>query len=183
MVRQPISSITIHQITVRKTPGSSTVSCGNTSKGTDLARWTSADLQGVTHALNTRPRKTLGWRTPAEALNEQLISVQQAGVASTGRIRSYTSIKFTETLMLQGLCASIGTVGDAYDALAESTIALYKTECIGENDPFHTSPYKDLTDVEFGTKGWINWYNQRRLHGSIGFIPPAEFETTNYYAQ
>ncbi len=95
----------------------------------------------------------------------------------------YTSIKFTETLMLQGLCASIGTVGDAYDnALAESTIALYKTECIGKNNPFHTSPYKDLTDVEFGTMGWIDWYNQRRLHGSIGLIPPAEFET-NYYAQ
>ena len=53
-------------------------------KGTDLARWSSADLQAVAHALNTRPRKTLGWRTPAEALNEQLISVQQAGVASTG---------------------------------------------------------------------------------------------------
>ena len=53
-------------------------------KGTDLARWDSADLEAVAHALNTRPRKTLGWRTPAEALNEQLISLQQTGVASTG---------------------------------------------------------------------------------------------------
>lgn len=45
-------------------------------KGTDLARWSSADLQAVAHALNTRPRKTLGWRTPAEALNDQLMSLQ-----------------------------------------------------------------------------------------------------------
>ena len=53
-------------------------------KGTDLARWSSADLQAVVHALNTRPLKTLGWRTPAKPFNEQLISLQQAGVASTG---------------------------------------------------------------------------------------------------
>jgi IS30 family transposase len=53
-------------------------------KGTDLARWSAEDLEAVSHALNTRPRKTLGWRTPAEALNEHLLSIQQAGVASTG---------------------------------------------------------------------------------------------------
>jgi IS30 family transposase len=53
-------------------------------KGTDLARWGAEDLEAVAHALNTRPRKTLGWRTPAEALNEHLQSLQQAGVASTG---------------------------------------------------------------------------------------------------
>ena len=52
-------------------------------KGTDLARWSAEDIEAVAHALNTRPRKTLGWRTPAEALDEHLLSVQQAGVAST----------------------------------------------------------------------------------------------------
>jgi IS30 family transposase len=53
-------------------------------KGTDLTRWGDSDLQAVAHALNTRPRKALGWRTPAEAFNEQLRSLQKAGVASTG---------------------------------------------------------------------------------------------------
>lgn len=53
-------------------------------KGTDLCRWSAEDLEAVAHALNTRPRKTLGWRTPAEALNEHLLLIQQAGVASTG---------------------------------------------------------------------------------------------------
>lgn len=52
-------------------------------KGTDLARWSADDLAAVAHALNTRPRKTLGWRTPAEALDEHLCLLQQAGVAST----------------------------------------------------------------------------------------------------
>lgn len=53
-------------------------------KGTDLARWGWDELDAVAAALNARPRKVLGWRTPAEALDEHLRSLQQAGVATTG---------------------------------------------------------------------------------------------------
>lgn len=53
-------------------------------KGTDLSCWSAEEIEAVAHALNTRPRKTLGWKTPAEAFNEHLLLLQQAGVASTG---------------------------------------------------------------------------------------------------
>ena len=52
-------------------------------KGTDLSRWTAEDLAAIAHTLNTRPRKTLGWRTPAEALDEHLQSLQMSSVATT----------------------------------------------------------------------------------------------------
>jgi len=52
-------------------------------KGTDLSRHSVEDLAAVAAALNSRPRKTLGWRTPAEALNDHLLSLQQGGVATT----------------------------------------------------------------------------------------------------
>jgi IS30 family transposase len=53
-------------------------------KGTDLSRWDAADIEAVAATLNARPRKTLGWKTPAEALDEHLRSIEQGGVASTG---------------------------------------------------------------------------------------------------
>jgi IS30 family transposase len=52
-------------------------------KGTDLSRWSADEIKAVAHSLNARPRKTLGWRTPAEALDEHLRSLQAAGVATT----------------------------------------------------------------------------------------------------
>jgi IS30 family transposase len=53
-------------------------------KGTDLTRWSAADLEAVAHVLNTRPQKTLGWKTPAEVFNEQLLLLQEVRVATTG---------------------------------------------------------------------------------------------------
>ena len=52
-------------------------------RGTDLARHSREDLEAVADALNSRPRKTLQWKTPAEALEELLRSNQQASVATT----------------------------------------------------------------------------------------------------
>jgi IS30 family transposase len=51
-------------------------------KGTDLSRWSAEEIEAVANTLNSRPRKTLGWKTPAEALDEHLRSIQQAGVAT-----------------------------------------------------------------------------------------------------
>ena len=53
-------------------------------KGTDLSRWSEQEIQAVAHGLNSRPRKTLDWKTAAEAPNEYLKSVGQPSVASTG---------------------------------------------------------------------------------------------------
>jgi transposase, IS30 family len=53
-------------------------------KGTDLSRWPAGDLEAVALAINNRPRKILGWKTPAEVFDEQLRSLQPPGVASTG---------------------------------------------------------------------------------------------------
>ena len=50
-------------------------------KGTDLSGYTQRKLDAVARELNERPRKTLGFKTPAAALQEAL---QEAGVAPTG---------------------------------------------------------------------------------------------------
>ncbi len=90
----------------------------------------------------------------------------------------YTSIRYTERLAEAGIAPSIGSAGDAYDnAMAESTIGLYKTELINRQGPWRTPE-----QVEVATLDYIDWWNMRRLHTEIGDIPPAEKEAM-YYSQ
>jgi transposase InsO family protein len=57
------------------------------------------------------------------------------------------------------------------NALAETVNGLYKTELIRRRGPWRTAG-----QVELATATWVEWWNQRRLHGACGGIPPAEFE-------
>lgn len=95
----------------------------------------------------------------------------------------YTSVRFGETLTLSGLTPSIGSVGDAFDnALAETTIGLYKTEAVRQDSPFRRGPLRRLSDVESLTAAWVHWYNTSRLMHRLGRIPPIEYEQA-YYAR
>jgi len=70
----------------------------------------------------------------------------------------YTSIAFTTRLIQAGVDASVGSVGDAYDnALAETTVGLFKTEWINRR-----GPWRNLDHVEIATLEWVDWYNHRR---------------------
>ncbi len=88
----------------------------------------------------------------------------------------YTSIRYANRLLDAGALASIGTVGDSYDnALAESTIGLYKTECVRPD-----GPWRGVDDLELGTLNWVHWFNETRPHSSIGYLPPIELEHEHY---
>jgi transposase InsO family protein len=113
-------------------------------------------------------------------------AARRAGRADRSRgrrdARQYTSIRFTEHLDLEGIRPSIGSVGDAYDnALMESVVGLFKTECI-RTTVFHAGAYRGLPDVEWATAGWVDWYNNRRLHSSLDYLTPQEFEQAHYAA-
>jgi len=100
-------------------------------------------------------------------------------VHHSDRGSQYLSIRYTERLREAGIEPSVGSVGDPYDnALAESVIGLYKTEVITQRGPWH-----NLRDVEFATLEWVNWFNNSRLLGAIGNIPPAELEEKYYNLQ
>ena len=83
--------------------------------------------------------------------------------------------------MPAGLTPSIGSVGDAYDnALAETTIGLYKTEAVRKDSPFRRGPLDKLADVELLTADWVHWYNTSRLMHRLGRTPPVEFEAAAF---
>lgn len=99
-------------------------------------------------------------------------------VHHSDRGSQYTSIRYTERLAEAGIAPSVGSAGDAYDnALAESTIGLYKAELI-----YRQGPWRNPEQVEIATLEYIDWWNNRRLHTEIGDIPPAEKEAM-YYAE
>jgi putative transposase len=88
----------------------------------------------------------------------------------------YTSIVYTERLAPAAAAPSVGTVGDAYDnALAESTIGLFKSELIKPR-----GPWRSVERVEIATLEYVGWFNHRRLHSAAGDIPLAELEAAHY---
>jgi putative transposase len=141
-----------------------------------IVAWHAATTK--TTELVMTPLRIALWQRDREgrpAIPGQLIHHSDAG-------SQYTSIRLTEHLALEEIRPSIGSVGDAYDnALMESVNGLYKTECI-RTTVFHDGPYKTIADVEYATAGWVDWYNNRRLHGSLGMLPPAEYEQAHYAA-
>lgn len=97
-------------------------------------------------------------------------------VHHSDRGSQYTSIRYTERLDDAGIAPSVGSVGDSYDnAMAETSIGLYKTELINRHGPWRTPD-----TVELATLEWIDWWNNSRLHEAIGHIPPAEKEAMYY---
>jgi len=100
----------------------------------------------------------------------------QAVLRRPVELGQYLSIRYSERLADAGAIASVGSRGDSYDnALAESVIGLYKSELIRRH-----GPWRGLDDIEIATLEWVDWWNHRRLLGSIGHIPPAEAEATYY---
>lgn len=141
-----------------------------------IVAWNAASTKTV--ELVDVPLRIALWQRHREG--RPVVPGELIGHADAGS--QYTSIAFTDHLAEEGIQPSIGSVADAYDnALMECVIGLYKTECIRTN-VFHAGPYKTLADVEYATAGWVDWYNNRRLHSSLGMTTPAEHESAHYAA-
>jgi transposase InsO family protein len=87
----------------------------------------------------------------------------------------YTSVAFTQVLDDHAVLASIGSVGDAFDnAMAESFVDTFKTELIADR------VWRTRTQLELAIVEWVAWFNNDRLHESLGDRPPAEVEALHH---
>jgi putative transposase len=143
----------------------------------------------VAFVIDVFSRYIVGWRVSRSlrsdlALDalEQALHARPHGdglVHHSDRGVQYLSIRYTERLAQAGVEASVGSVGDSYDnALAESVNGLYKAEVIHRK-----GPWRSVEAVELATLEWVDWFNNRRLFGPIGHVPPAEFESAYYQRQ
>jgi putative transposase len=154
---------------------------------TYVATW--SGVVYVAFAIDVFSRRIVGWKADTTmktnlvldtlemalwARDHHGLPVQEGLVHHTDAGSQYTSFAVTQRLIDAGADASIGSVGDGYDnALAESTIGLFKTELINMQ-----GPWKSIEAVEHATLTWVDWYNNNRLHGSCERLPPVEYEQT-----
>jgi transposase InsO family protein len=144
----------------------------------------------VAFVIDAFARRIVGWRVSRtahagfvlDALEQALYERRPVNgdglVHHSDRGSQYVSIKYTDRLAAAGIEPSVGSVGDSYDnALAETINGLYKAELIHRR-----GPWRSFEAVEFATLEWVDWFNNRRLMGPIGNIPPAEAEQ-RYYAK
>jgi putative transposase len=128
-------------------------------------------------------RRVVGWQLAPHmrttlVLDALRMALHQRGpgadvelVHHSDRGSQYTSIDYSQELTDHGVLASVGSVGDAYDnALAESFVDSFKTELVADR-VWQTRSRLELAVVEY-----LGWFNNVRLHESLGDIPPAEFE-------
>jgi putative transposase len=133
-------------------------------------------------------RYIVGWKVSTTLRADLALDALEMAIWSRGKTdlkglvhhsdrgAQYLAIRYTERLADAGAVRSVGSRGDSYDnALAESVIGLYKTELVRKQ-----GPWRSFEQLELATARWVEWYNQRRLHSSIGDVPPAEFEATYY---
>ena len=134
-------------------------------------------------------RKVVGWQLAPHmrtdlvldalrmALGQREPGADVALVAHTDRGSQYTSADYTQTLDDHGVLASVGSVGDAYDnAMAESFVDSFKTELIADR------VWRSRSQLELALVEYVAWFNNDRLHESLGDVPPVEFEDL-YVAQ
>ena len=152
---------------------------------TYVAAW--SGVVYVAFVIDAFSRRIVGWKVDTSmktslvldtlemalwARDHHGLPVKEGLVHHSDAGSQYTSFAFTQRLIDAGADPSIGSVGDGYDnALAESTIGLYKTELINMQGPWRT-----IEQVELATLEWVDWYNHRRLHGACERLPPVEFE-------
>jgi putative transposase len=133
--------------------------------------------------IDAYSRKVVGWQLAGHmrttlvldalkmALGNRRLGADVALVHHSDRGSQYTSIDYTQTLADNGVLASVGSVGDAFDnALAESFVDSFKTELIADR-VWRTRSQLELAIVEY-----IGWFNDNRLHQALDDRPPAEFE-------
>lgn len=140
--------------------------------------------------LDVFSRRIVGWQLARnlytdlalDALNMGIWTRQNFGADLTDLIHhsdrgvQYVSIRYTERLGDIDAVASVGSVGDSYDnAMAEAFNSLFKAELIRNK-----GPWNGIDDLELAVAEYIDWYNHRRLHGELGLIPPAEYETRHH---
>jgi len=151
---------------------------------TYVATW--AGFVYVAFVLDVFSRRIVGWRVSKslrsdlalDALEQALHArpTTEGLVHHSDRGSQYLSIRYSDRLAEAGIEPSVGSVGDSYDnALAETINGLYKTEVIHRR-----GPWRSIEAVEFATLEWVDWFNNKRLLGSIGFVSPAEFESAYY---
>lgn len=132
-------------------------------------------------------RRLLGWSMSATPDAQLAVDALEAAVAARGRARmdqvvfhsdrgaQYTSKAFQAACARLGVVQSMSRTGSCLDnAVAESLFATLKVELVNR------VRYQTRREARTSIFAWIHHYNARRLHSSLNYLPPLEWEEAHY---
>jgi len=133
--------------------------------------------------IDVYSRRAIGWSMADNMETQVFLDALHMAQLTRGKVifvntilhsdhgSQYSSKDFRDQLRLMRITQSMGSVGNSFDnAMAESLWASLKKELV------YRTTFETIEQARLETFEWLNWYNNTRLHSSIGYLSPVRFE-------
>ena len=105
------------------------------------------------------------------------INLNKIRLFHTDRGKEFDNQFIDKLLVAYDIKRSLSNPGTPYDnAVAEATYKIFKTEYLNKS-------FQSIEQLKMETFEYINWYNNKRIHGSLNYMTPVEYRLNSVYTK
>lgn len=144
--------------------------------------WTREGWLYLSVIIDLASRRVIGWHTHSTLEHDLALRALEMALATRGPLANaalhhsdrgvqYASEHYQRALKSAGIISSMSRSGDCWDnAVAESFFATLKTELVKD------AKWESKSQAKREVAEFIDWYNNKRRHQTLDYLPPAEYE-------